>query len=78
MGFLRFDLPSDGASGAGGSFGAASGVDKALSGVSSLVITALVGNLEALEALWMYEEGSWGEGDRIDLVETGSGSGADS
>lgn len=63
MGFLRFDLPSDGASGAGGSFGAVSGVDKALSGVSSLVVTASVGNLEAIEVLWMSEQGSWGAGD---------------
>lgn len=45
-----------------------------------MVITALLGNLEVLEVLWMDidEEGSVGAGDRSDLVETGSGSGADS
>lgn len=80
MCFLRFDLPSDGATGAGGRSGADSGVDKALSRVRSVVITALLGNLEVLEVLWMDidGEGSLGTGDRSDLVETGSGSGADS
>lgn len=77
MGFLGFDLPTDGASGAGGSFGAGSGVDNTLSEVGSVVITALVGNLEVLEVLRMDDEGNLGAGDRSDLVVTGSGSGAD-
>lgn len=71
MGFLLFDLPSDGASGAGGSFGAGFGVDKALSGVNSGVTAAFVGNLEALEAVRIDEDGSLGPGDRSDLVVTG-------
>lgn len=76
MDFLLFNLPSDGVSGAGGSFGAGAGVDEASPGVNSVLITALVGNLEAL--VWMDEEGSLGAGDRSDLVETGRGSGTDS
>lgn len=77
LGFLRFDLPSDVVSEAGGSSKEGSGAGMAFSG-GFVIVTDLVWNLESFELLPTDEEGSLGTGDWRGLVEPGSGSGASS